>query len=95
MLEKEIERRMFEMARQRGGLAYKFISPGNPGVPDRIVITPAGIIWFVELKTEVGRLTKIQKWQMNELKKRGVNVRAVHGWEAAKEFINEVMPIEL
>lgn len=95
MLEKEIERRMCEMIRNRGGLTYKFTSPGNPGVPDRIVITPAGIVWFVELKTEVGRLAKIQRYQKGELEKRGANVRVVHGWDAAKEFVNEVMPNEL
>jgi len=92
MLEKEIERRMCEMIRERGGLTRKFVSPGNDGVPDRIVITPAGIVWFVELKTEKGRLSKIQKYQIAEFEKRGANVWVVYGWDAAKEFVNEVMP---
>lgn len=92
MLEKEIEQRMCEMIRKRGGLTYKFTSPGNVGVPDRIVITPTGVVWFVELKTESGRLAKIQKYQKGELEKRCANVRVVHGWEDAKEFVNEVMP---
>lgn len=95
MLEKEIERRMCEMIRKRGGLTYKFTSPGNPGVPDRLVITPAGIVWFVELKTETGKLSKIQKYQIKELEKRKANVWVIHGWEAAKEFVNEVMPDEV
>ena len=95
MLEKEIERRMCEMIRKRGGLAYKFTSSGNPGVPDRLVITPAGIVWFVELKTETGKLSKIQKYQIKELEKRKANVWVIHGWEAAKEFVNEVMPDEV
>lgn len=95
MLEKEIERRMCEMIRKRGGLAYKFTSPGNPGVPDRLVITPGGVVWFVELKTEAGRLANIQKYQKSELEKRGANVRVIHGWDAAKEFVNEVMPNEV
>ena len=92
MLEKEIERRMCEMIRKRGGLTYKFTSPGNVGVPDRLVITPTGVVWFVELKTKSGRLANIQKWQIRELEKRGANVRVIYGWDAAKEFVNEVMP---
>jgi Holliday junction resolvase len=92
MLEKNIERRMCELIRKRGGLAYKFASPNNPGAPDRIVITPAGVVWFVELKTETGRLTKIQKHQKSELEKRNANVRVIYGWEAAKEFVSEVIP---
>lgn len=91
MLEKEIERRMCEMIRKRGGLTYKFTSPGNVGVPDRLVITPTGVVWFVELKTETGRLANIQKWQIRELEKHGANVRVVYGLQGAIDFVNEVM----
>lgn len=92
MLEKEIERRMVLEVKKRGGLCYKFVSPSNPGVPDRIVITPDGRVIFVELKTEIGRLSKIQHWQRAELQKRGADVRVVKGWDAVKAFIEEVMP---
>lgn len=91
MTEKEIERRMRELVRQRGGLFYKFLSPNNPGVPDRILISPTGVVWFVELKTNIGRLSKIQTQQIGKLEKRGVNIRIIRGWEAAKKFIDEVM----
>ncbi|GHU94414.1 hypothetical protein FACS1894208_05440 [Clostridia bacterium] len=93
MFEKDIERRMREMVRQRGGLFYKFTSPNAPGVPDRIVITPEGTVWFVELKAQNGRLSNIQKFQISELEKRGANVRVVRGLQAATDFIEEVMPI--
>ena len=92
MLEKEIERRMVQMVKQRGGLCYKFVSPSNPGVPDRIIITPTGRVVFVELKTEIGRLSNIQKWQRAEMQKRGADVRVVKGWDAAKALVEEVMP---
>ena len=42
MRESSIETHLVRMVRDRGGLCFKFVSPGNPGVPDRIVITPAG-----------------------------------------------------
>lgn len=92
MSEKQIESRMVREIKNRGGLCYKFVSPNNPGVPDRIVITPDGRIIFVELKTEVGRLSKIQQWQREQLKKRGVDIRVIHGWDKVKEFIEEVIP---
>jgi len=91
MTEKEIERKMGALVRKRGGLFYKFVSPNNPGVPDRVVIAPGGVVWFVELKTDKGRLAKIQQHQRRELEKRGANVRTVYGWDAAMEFIDEVM----
>ena len=92
MLEKEIESRMARMVKERGGLCYKFVSPSNPGVPDRIIITPDGRVIFVELKTEIGRLANIQKWQMSEMKKRGADVRVAKGWKAVKDLIDEVLP---
>jgi hypothetical protein len=33
-----------------GGKAFKFVSPGNPGVPDRLCVLPGGRIVFVEVK---------------------------------------------
>ena len=41
------------------------------------------------------RETKIQRYQKGELEKRGANVRVIRGWDAAKEFVNEVMPNEI
>lgn len=92
MLEKEVEGRMVRMVKERGGLCLKFVSPNNPGVPDRIIITPEGRVVFVELKTETGRLANIQKWQIDEMKKRRADVRVVKGWPAARALVEEVLP---
>ena len=92
MLEKEIERRMVQTVKARGGLGYKFVSPNNPGVPDRIIITPDGRVIFVELKTEIGRLARLQKWQISEMQKRGADVRVANGWPAVKALLEEVIP---
>ena len=90
MRESSIEARLVRMVRDRGGLCYKFVSPGNPGVPDRIIITPSGRTVYVELKTEVGRLAAIQKWQHEEMRKRGADVRTLKGLEQVKAFVEEV-----
>jgi hypothetical protein len=90
MSEKDIERRMCEMVKSRGGLTYKFTSPSNSGVPDRLIVTPAGVVWFVELKTDKGRLSKLQGWHIAELEKRGANVRVVYGIDQARAFVEEV-----
>ena len=87
MKESQIERRLAVMVRERGGLCYKFVSPSNPGVPDRIIITPAGRTVYVELKTEIGRLAKIQEWQM---RKRGADVRVIRGIDQVKALVAEL-----
>lgn len=90
--EARIEKRLGEMVKARGGLYYKWISPDNPGVPDRIVITPDGRVIFVELKQEMGRLQNIQKWPHSQLQKCNAEVRTIKGLEECKAFIKEVFP---
>ena len=90
MRESTIEARLAREVRKLGGLCYKFMSPGAPGVPDRIIILPGGLVVFVELKTEIGRLAKIQKWQIEELRKRDANVRVLKGMDQVLAFLEEV-----
>ena len=66
------------------------VSPGTLGVPDRIVITAKGRIIFVELKTETGRLAKIQRYTIGEMQKRGADVRVVKGIDEVKELLAEI-----
>lgn len=91
MLESEIEKKLVREIRKMGGMAYKFVSPGNTGVPDRIVILP-GVITFVELKTETGRLSSGQKRQIRKLQDLGMKVVVLHGMKELEEFLNEIRP---
>ena len=67
MREKEIEKILVSEVKKLGGRAYKWTSPGNDGVPDRIVILPGEKPYFVELKSETGRLSALQKVQIDRL----------------------------
>ena len=89
MLESDIEKGLVREIRKMGGMAYKFVSPGNTGVPDRIVILP-GVITFVELKTETGRLSANQIRQIGKLRNLGVEVKVIHGMKELEEFLNEI-----
>lgn len=96
MKESQIEAKLVRMVRNQGGLCFKFVSPGNPGVPDRLILLPGGRVVFVELKTEIGRLANIQKWQLEEMQKRGADVRVLKGLDQVKQFVEEeVMPNEV
>ena len=90
MKESQIEKSLTEKVKKAGGLSYKFCSPNNPGVPDRIVITPAGQVIFVELKTEIGRMAKIQDWQIRRMRDCGCDVRVLRGMKEVREFMAEV-----
>lgn len=70
--EADIEAKLRDAAKAAGGKAFKFVSPGNAGVPDRIVVLPAGKIGFVELKQQGKKTTKLQKVQIRKLLDMGV-----------------------
>ena len=90
MLEKEVEKFLVREVKKIGGISFKFISPGNAGVPDRIVILPIGKVIFVELKTDKGKLTKLQEVQIKKISDLGADARVLRGIEGVKEFINEI-----
>ena len=90
MKEKDIERILVTEVKKLGGRAYKWTSPGNDGVPDRIVILPGRPPIFVELKTELGKLTALQKVQISRLRDLGQDVRVLYGMDDVGRFLKEI-----
>lgn len=88
--ESKIESWLNKQVAALGGISYKFTSPDNPGVPDRIYIFPGGAVYFVELKAEFGRLAKLQKWQGARLEAAGCRYRVVKGMLQAESFVKEL-----
>lgn len=87
--ERSIEQRLVKKVKQIGGKAYKFISPGNKGVPDRVVIFPSGKIVFTELKRKDGKLAAMQNKQKKDLEKLNQTVRTVYSKSEVDGLISE------
>ena len=58
MRESSIESKFRDEVKEVGGMAYKFVSPGNAGVPDRVVILQGG---------KSGKTTPLQKVQIRKI----------------------------
>lgn len=86
MREKDIEKILVTEVRKLGGRAYKWVSPGNDGVPDRIVVFPGKPPVFVELKSESGQLSALQKVQLRRLLELGQAVFVIKGIDGLSEF---------
>lgn len=50
MYESAFERKLCDHIKSLGGKAFKWVSPGARGVPDRIAILPGGKVIFIEVK---------------------------------------------
>ena len=92
MLESTLEQAARKYVRSIGGRFYKWVSPGENGVPDRICILPGGRVIFIELKRpgrKDGRSERQKKifrvleglgcevWLINNLEE--LKVRIEHG----------------
>ncbi|MEC1177636.1 VRR-NUC domain-containing protein [Metasolibacillus meyeri] len=88
--EKTIESYLREEVKKQNGRAYKWESPGNAGVPDRIVLLPNGKTYFVELKAPGKKPTPLQITQHRKLEMLGHKVHVLDSKEAVNEFIREV-----
>ena len=90
MLEKDIEKKFKSALEAKGCLVYTFASPNCRGVPDRIVITDTGRVLFVELKTEKGVLSKLQRIQLKKLRDFRQQTFVLYGLPEVEEFVNNI-----
>ena len=77
--ERTVEKRLTTEVKKRGGLSPKFVSPGLDGVPDRLVLLPAGHIGFVECKAPGKTLRPLQVRRKEQLEALGFSVYCLDG----------------
>ena len=91
MLEKAVEKELCDRVKSElGGWALKFTSPGQNGVPDRIVLVPHGRVYFVETKAPGKNLRKLQTYVCGLIKQLGFKVLRIDTKEKVEAFVREV-----
>lgn len=87
LLESQIEKAIVSYAKKRGALSYKFASPSNRGVPDRIFFFE-GATLLMEIKRTGQKPTPLQKHTMKTLTDAGVAVVWCDSVELGKKQID-------
>jgi hypothetical protein len=91
MLEKQLESKITKKAKELGFLTYKFVSPSNRGVPDRIFISMHGEIFFIEFKSKKGKLTELQEHHIYKLRTHKASVYVVNDLEFGLNILNSYL----
>lgn len=90
MREKNIEQKLVKKAKDRGGLALKFVSPGYDGMPDRIVILPDGHVGFIEVKAPGKEPRPLQIARHSLLMRLGCKVYVLDNTEQIGEILDDI-----
>lgn len=90
MREKELERKIVDAVKKRGGICPKWVSPGFNGMPDRIVILPMAKIGFVEVKAPGRKARPIQKARHEQLRNFGFRVFVIDSEDQIEPALDEI-----
>lgn len=90
-LEKIIEGKVVAHAKTKGCIVYKFTSPSKRSVPDRIFITPAGVVFFIEFKRLHQKPTPSQAVEIEKIRSKGVSVFVVDDVATGKKVVDGML----
>ena len=88
--EKEIEKKLREAVKKRGGIAPKWVSPGMSGVPDRLIFLPRGKFAMAELKAPGEKPRQLQVSRHRLLRRLGFKVYVIDRVEQIEEVLDEI-----
>jgi len=71
MSEAKLQRKILEWLKREGHYAFKTITCNRAGIPDIIGCTKTGQFFAIEVKFGKNKPSKLQEWNIQEIKKRG------------------------
>ncbi|RPD36746.1 VRR-NUC domain-containing protein [Candidatus Liberibacter solanacearum] len=86
--EATIEKRLVKRAKENDFLVRKVCFINRRGCPDRLIITPNGTLFWVELKTSRGRLSHAQKHEISLLRKYHQRIEVLSSVEEVDAFLD-------
>jgi hypothetical protein len=87
MLEKTIQSKIVAFLKQKHYIVRKLDSSSSVGWPDLIAIAPCGKVYFFEVKTATGKLSKLQTRTLDQLKRNKANAYVVRSTEEVGAII--------
>lgn len=88
MNEKQLEKIFVDGIKHLDGWAIKMNPAGLRGIPDRLVLLPGGLVFFVEMKIKTGRLAPWQTLVHGKLEKLGFRVHTLWDRDQVDKFLS-------
>ena len=81
MTEQQIQTKKIKELEAQGYYVLKLMKTNKNGIPDLLAIPRNSDVLFVEVKTSVGKLSKLQEFRIKELNEHGVKAEVFRGYE--------------
>ena len=81
MTEQQIQSKKIKELEENGYYVIKLVKTNKNGIPDLIAIPKDSDVLFVEVKTDIGRLSKLQEYRIKELSSHGIKTEIQRGWK--------------
>lgn len=97
MRESAVEKSLVEAVQAEGGRAFKLVSPGAAGIPDRLVLRRVPpehqalvqrYVKLVEVKAPGAKLRPLQEWLRRDIQSIGHCSEVVDSKEAIRELLS-------
>lgn len=79
MTEQQIQSKRIKQLEKEGYYVLKLIKTNKNGIPDLLALHPTKGILFSEVKTPTGKVSDLQKFRLNELRKHGFSIEVFRG----------------
>jgi Holliday junction resolvase len=79
-MEQQIQNKIIKQLEKEGFFVLKLIRTNKNGIPDLLVIKD-NIPTFIEVKQPKGKLSEVQKYRIEEMREKGLNVKIWQGYE--------------
>jgi|TARA_R110002020_G_scaffold7599_2_gene31806 Holliday junction resolvase len=79
MTEQQLQSKRIKELEEQGYYVIKLIKTNKNGIPDLIAIPKNTNVLFSEIKTPKGKVSKLQEYRLNELKKHGFKTEVYKG----------------
>jgi len=89
--EKLIEKTLNAEVKSLGGWSLKLLCQFVTGLPDRLVLLPGGVIFFVEVKSTGKKPTPVQRLVHEKLRRLGFRVEVIDSLKQLNEILNNLL----